>query len=263
MMRDIYQYNNEPEDASVQGPIEVNVQPQLIISGEEHPDEAVQMEIREEEIESEGTPVFEYSASPEIEPQPCCCEQPDEPACKSEESGAEPCDRFVPFCCIKEVPEGLKSVPVSAFRAVYDPSGLNCCVEECTASVITPCNCPHVTAPLYAVRIVGCIPVSVNVEGFVGKCGIDLVCGEEERRISLCCNDTVCVNNIVCYKGKREEAEEACKAIRNDIRFNPCKAVTIHNIRALDLNPVLGECGCKKSILVISGKFLLPGCMTK
>jgi hypothetical protein len=194
-----------------------------------------------------------------------------------------PCSRIVRFHCIRNIPRGLRLDRVRDFRVVYDPTDLRVCVEEADISVTPPPGCPDLTLTVFAVRVVGCIPVSISALAFKGRCGVNLVPRrEEDRKVALCCDTTVCVDNVICYRGTRAEAEAAAAAIQAQLKGRKKKhhhrplndndeAETQHRPDPCDAVPLLFAIGRifrvpvdgnddKPKILVFTGAFRLPSC---
>jgi hypothetical protein len=192
----------------------------------------------------------------------------------------EPCNRVVRFHCIRNIPEGLRLDRVKDFRVVYDPTDLRAFVEEADISVTPPPGCPDLTLTVFAVRVVGCIPVSISALAFEGRCGVNLFPRRrEEDKVALCCSTTVCVDNVICYRGTREQAEAAAAAIQARLRsrrkdnanVTEVDVVTQHKPDPCDAVPLLFAVGRifqvpvdgdndNPKILAFSGAFRLPSC---
>lgn len=195
----------------------------------------------------------------------------------------QPCSRIVRFNCVRNIPRGLRLDRVRDFRVVYDPTGLRVCVEEARISVTPPPGCPDLDLTVFAVRVVGCIPVAISALAFEGRCGVNLVPRrDEDDKVALCCDTIVCVDNVICYRGTREQAEAAAAAIQAQLRGRnkKCKArvsdaddeaETQHRPDPCDAVPLIfavgrifrvpvGEDGDNPKILAFSGAFRLPAC---
>jgi hypothetical protein len=198
----------------------------------------------------------------------------------------QPCNRIVRFNCIENIPRGLRLDRVRDFRVVYDPTDLKVCVEEAEISVTPPPGCPDLTLSVFAVRVIGCIPVSISVLAFEGRCGVNLVPRRDrDDRVALCCHTTVCVDNVICYRGTREQAEFAAAEIRRELssgkqcgvtvsetedeeaaaqfikgRRDPCNAVPLLFAIGRIFRVPVGQDNDDPKILAFSGAFRLPAC---
>ncbi len=174
----------------------------------------------------------------------------------------QPCSRLANFCCITDIPDGLAiRSSASDFRVVYDPRGLRCCVEETNITVTPPSGCVDLTIPVFAVRVVGCIPVSISLLAFESRCGVNLVPRpSQDNRVALCCSTTVCVDNVICYRGTRAQAEAACAAIRAAISTDPCTNVPLLSAFARAFTIPFGSCADRARVLAFTGTFQLPDC---
>jgi len=193
----------------------------------------------------------------------------------------EPCRRVVRFNCITNIPRGLRLDRVRDFRVVYDPTNLRVCVEETTISVTPPPGCPDLELTVFAVRVVGCIPVAISALAFESRCGVNLVPRrDEDNRVALCCNTIVCVDNVVCYRGTRAQAEAAAAAIQEQLRprkknsgnvegvnegetqkrRDPCDAVPLLFAVGRIFSVPVGDEEDRPKILAFSGAFRLPSC---
>jgi len=197
----------------------------------------------------------------------------------------QPCNRIVRFHCIENIPRGLRLDRVRDFRVAYDPTDLRVSVEEAEISVTPPPGCPDLTLSVFAVRVVGCIPVSISVLAFESRCGVNLVPRQtRDNSVALCCHTTVCVDNVICYRGTREQAELAAAEIRrelsssnscninvseaeNDVtaqgkkdRQDPCNAVPLLFAIGRIFEVPVGQDGENPRILAFSGAFRLPAC---
>lgn len=254
-MRDIGAIMREMDKINEQLAVELNLQ------GRTMPSSEVQLEKGAvESITDDGKRIFEYKKDSRANLQSYGCGAAPKTEPKQEQSSLDPCSNIIPFCCLKEFPEGLTVTFTRDFRAVYDPGNLRCVVEELTAPVMTPSSCDPVNARLYAVRIIGCMPVSFSIFAFTSRCGVDFVNPVTEPGVSLSCSDNLCVDNVLCYRSTRAQAEAACEAIREALDSNPCEAVSILNIRVQLLQVFFGECTFRKRILGFTGNFELPIC---
>lgn len=198
----------------------------------------------------------------------------------------QPCSRVVRFHCIENIPEGLRLDRVKDFRVAYDPTDLRVCVEEADISVTPPPGCPDLTLTVFAVRIIGCIPVSISVLAFESRCGVNLVPRRtRDNQVALCCHTTVCVDNVICYRGTREQAEAAAAEIQEQLRSrkrcdvnvseseideataqhkkgkkDPCDAVPLLFAIGRIFKVPVGSDNDHPKILAFSGAFRLPSC---
>lgn len=174
----------------------------------------------------------------------------------------QPCNRLANFCCIRSIPDGLTiRSSASDFRVVYDPRGLRCCVEETNIDVTPPSGCPSLSIPVFVVRIIGCIPVSISLLAFESRCGVNLIpTPTQDNRVALCCSTTICVNNVICYRGTRTEAEAACATIRASIASNPCTNIPLLSASAQIFTVPFGACADRPRVLAFTGTFRLPAC---
>ncbi|HHY42197.1 MAG TPA: hypothetical protein GX514_05050 [Thermoanaerobacterales bacterium] len=248
------------------------------------------------EVESEfSTEVEELQESHEIaeidEESRVVVKNADTPDCGCDEIQQnqvtpQPCNRIVRFNCIENIPRGLRLDRVRDFRVVYDPTDLRVCVEEAEISVTPPPGCPDLTLTVFAVRVIGCIPVSISVLAFEGRCGVNLVPRRDrDNRVALCCHTTVCVDNVICYRGTREQAELAAAEIRRQLsstkecnvnvsdtedeeaaaqfkkdRRDPCNAVPLLFAIGRIFKVPVGSDNDHPKILAFSGAFRLPSC---
>ena len=158
--------------------------------------------------------------------------------------------RIVNFCCSIELPQGLGLTQGTADPVmIFSTDCLNCIIDPCTVTS-TICNC-SVTNTVYRIRIVGNIPFLINKQVDTTECKSSPTSGYR-----VCCNKSVCVNNIVCTKCNRASAEAACAAIKELLAV--CSNTTV------TFNPIVTD-NCANgaaSFLKISGTFTLPACPT-
>lgn len=162
-------------------------------------------------------------------------------------SSQNPCDRLVPFCGSVRVPTGFRLFPILSPVVnlfTFDTSCLRCVIEPHTVTVPPiPNPCPGqppitcCTATLNRVRIVGDIKFFANV-GIITSCCFNGIA-------TLCCSDTVCVDNIIGYTCSCDTHFDMC-----DVRL---KNVCVSNVDT-------DRCGNKT--LTIRGTFELP-CIAK
>ena len=129
---------------------------------------------------------------------------------------------------------------------IFSPDCLNCIIDPCTVTS-TICSC-QVTNTVYRIRVVGNIPFLINKQITTNKCN------PASAGFRLCCNKSVCVNNIVCTKCNEADAQAACAAIKE--RLAVCANTTV------TFNPIIQD-NCVNgaaSFLKISGFFTLPTC---
>ncbi|NLC62750.1 MAG: hypothetical protein GX759_01520 [Thermoanaerobacterales bacterium] len=243
------------------------------------PDTESEFATEEEEL-SDVQEMGEYDESStsfkEVEIRECECDESD-----GNESTPPPCSRIARFNCIRPIPDGLKLDRVKDFRVAYDPTNLRVCVEETSISVAPPPGCPDLTLTVFAVRVVGCIPVSISALAFKSRCGVNLVHKRsDDKKVALCCDTTVCVDNIICYRGNRAQAEAAAAAIERQLkgkflkpqgeltmddseiqhRPDPCDAVSLLFVVGRIFRVPIDTVVDKPKILVFSGAFKLPNC---
>ncbi|WP_338626783.1 hypothetical protein QJR52_11070 [Clostridium baratii] len=181
----------------------------------------------------------------------------------------------VEFCCTIGLPNQHKKHHIldkdEKTKILFDLS----CLE---AIIVQKCisGCPK-----YEVKIVGCIPFTVNVpirkkddqciEKVDTKChhwnGMEEGCEEatetlegikEEEtlkyphkdHIFLCCSNSVCVNKTICVKCTRDEAAVARFILEE--KLENCKCVKVKDVKV---------CEDKDDCLItVKGKFELPNC---
>lgn len=186
------------------------------------------------------------------------------------DSGCDSVDRYVSFSCCISIPD--KFDVFDKAKITYDTSCLQCIVEPCCEEVTIGNGGggrSHRTTkvPRFAVKIVGCIPFIINVPVETNdKCtkqsysyGYDDTAVKSDSNAditeqsdrhynitsSICCHDSVCVDNIICVKCQEKDAIIAC----NNIHLN-CYKVEVKDFQAQKYND------CVK----VSGKFKLPTC---
>lgn len=199
----------------------------------------------------------DLNKSEKIESKGCRCGDP-----QQNQETPQACSRLANFCCIRDIPDGLTiSSRITDFRVVYDPRGLRCCVEETNMDVTPPTGCSDLEIPVFAVRVVGCIPVNISLLAFESRCGVNLVPSpSQDNRVALCCKTTVCVDNVICYRGTRAQAEAACASIRSSIASNPCTNVPLVSAAAQAFTVPFGACFDRPRVLAFTGTFRLPAC---
>lgn len=186
-----------------------------------------------------------------------------------------PMRKKVDFCCTIGLPSQHKKCHIldkdEKTKILFD---LNCL--EC---IVVP-TCNGMGMPRYEVKVVGCIPFTINVpikkkenqciEKVETKChkwsGMEEDCEEAkeaskdikeedakypyEDHIFLCCSNSVCVNETICYKGTNDEAVIACWILQQ--KLQNCKCVKVKDVKV---------CEDKDDCLItIKGKFELPNC---
>lgn len=143
----------------------------------------------------------------------------------------------VPFVCNVSIPDAFNfpSGTVTP-RILYDLNCLNCFVEECICDQILT---------RYAVRVVGSIPFIINVPILRGtnQCLSD---GD----VFACCNDSVCVDNTICFACSELSGRVSCELIKRSL--TNCAVVRVTNlVFTRTTNPHLAT---------VSGIFNLPLC---
>lgn len=157
--------------------------------------------------------------------------------------------RIVNFCCLMEIPSnlGITAELSSAPTALFNTDCLTCVIDPCTITS-TICSC-QITNTVYRIRIVGNIPFLINKPIDSNKCK------PANAKLNLCCNKSVCVNNIVCTKCNEADAEAACADIKRKLAICSNTTVTF-NTTTQD------SCAnSAASFLKISGYFTLPSCL--
>lgn len=130
-----------------------------------------------------------------------------------------PCSREVLSCCNRNLPIVFDPFSERERRIIFDVTKLRCFAEECQFTVTTPQGCPSpIKLKAFRVRVVGCIPYLVSSFPVIGQCGGDLFAPQgntasTDRMASACCGGCASVDNVLCYKASREEAEAACPAL--------------------------------------------------
>ncbi len=237
------------------------------------------------ETESEfSTEIEELDDGREITEIDETAQRSDEVDCEYESGKKpQPCSRIVRFHCVRGIPKGLELGSVDDFRVVYDPTALRVCVEEADISVTPPPGCPDLTLTVFAIRVTGCIPVNSSVLAFESRCGANLVPRQTRAdKVALCCHTIACVDNVICYRGTRQQAEIAAAKIQRQLRAKRCRdsmasevnvdeASVKHKKDPCNVVPLLfatcrmfrvptGPQGGKSKVLVFSGAFKLPSC---
>lgn len=130
-----------------------------------------------------------------------------------------PCNREVLSCCNRNLPIVFNPFSERERRIIFDVTKLRCFVEECQFTVTTPQGCPSpIKLKAFRVRIAGCIPYLISSFPVIGQCGGDLLAAQgsaasTDRMASACCSGCASVDNVLCYRATREEAEAACPAL--------------------------------------------------
>ena len=151
----------------------------------------------------------------------------------------------------------------------------------CLDCIVVP-TCEGIAGtPRYEVKVVGCIPFTVNVpvkkqrnqcveKQYTRNCLIGMeeenACEEieetsndvrseysrcsHEDHVVLCCSNSVCVNETVCYKCNREQAAIACFIVKQKLKN--CRCVRVRNLRVCQDN--------NDSLIIVKGRFELPNC---
>lgn len=151
---------------------------------------------------------------------------------------------IVPFTCQLFAPNGFRfpSGTINNPPIIYDVNCLHCFVE--------PCNCTQGpgSTQRFAVRLVGCISFVINAPLVPqsGQCRPD-------GTPFLCCNDSVCVDNTICFGCGRIAALIECGLIESTLAANPCN-VRLSNF-SISVNPNHTD------VASISGNFILPSCV--
>lgn len=150
--------------------------------------------------------------------------------------------RNVPFTCKICAPNGFRFPNgfITSAPIAFDVSCLHCFIE--------PCNCPSAaTGRSFAVRIVGCIKFIINAPTTPqsGQC-------RPNGTVFLCCSDSVCVDNTICFGCNRVAALIECGLIEATITANPC------NVGLRDFRITFSEDHTEANIV---GTFILPGCV--
>ena len=146
----------------------------------------------------------------------------------------------------------------------------------CLDCIVVP-TCEGIAGtPRYEVKIVGCIPFTVNVpvkkqrnqcveKEYTRHClmgmeeNIEEFSNDErneysrcsrEDHVVLCCSNSVCVNETVCYRCNREQAAIACFIVKQKLKN--CRCVKVRNLRVRQDN--------ENSLIIVTGRFELPNC---
>ncbi|GAA0084423.1 hypothetical protein UT300007_08620 [Clostridium sp. CTA-7] len=193
-------------------------------------EEIVDGEIVDVEMSGDSAPCT--TTDTPTNPPPCTTDN--SPAC------ANPQSRNVPFCCSTDLATNFhfnQNNPNA--RILYDLSCLNCFVDECC------CN----GTPRFDIKIAGTIPFIANA---------DVVTGQPQQcvqppnsTIRICCEGSVCVNNVVCNKCTEREAIIACELIKTKLANCACVPATVTATRGA---------GASACVLVFTGSFTLPNC---
>ncbi|MCK8826737.1 hypothetical protein MWH25_03130 [Natroniella acetigena] len=177
-----------------------------------------------------------------------------------------PIDDTVEFCCFIEVPANFDIVEINDGRnyefAFNVEDKLTCCLEKDTVECTVKVNCKTITlgVDVFIVKIVGCIEyiisISDAVEGDKGGRIINPTVPAErqaDEEVSICCTDTVCVNNIVGAVVRDDECnDDPCAG------FNPLDVEG--KIDVTETEVIEGpETECPNVKLIkIKGEFQLP-----
>ncbi|MCK8826738.1 hypothetical protein MWH25_03135 [Natroniella acetigena] len=179
-----------------------------------------------------------------------------------------PIDDTVEFCCFIEVPANFDIVEVNDGRnyefAFNVEDKLTCCLEKDTVGCTVKVNDKSITldVDVFIVKIVGCIEyiisISDAVEGDKGGRIINPTVPAErqaDEQVSICCTDTVCVNNIVGAVVDDDECkDDPCAG------FDPLDVEG--KIDVTETEVIEGpETECPNVKLIkIKGEFQLPAC---
>lgn len=153
--------------------------------------------------------------------------------------------RTVNFTCNLAAPDGFLFVNALVFntntRLIYDLNCLHCFVEPCI------CTTTAGNPTRYAVRVVGSIPFIFNqrVNPQANECRFN------NGDVFVCCSDSVCVDNTICFACSEVGALVACELIRRSL--TSCSGVIL---TALTLTP----CTDNPALATIRGTFTLPAC---
>lgn len=177
-----------------------------------------------------------------------------------------PCNKTVGACCFTTIPAsfGTLAQPLrEPLRLVYDVSCLSCVVNECTVAVTNPAGCPGPSQlDVFQVRIVGCIPFMASVDLQTQACGgqssAGVVAPTGDKKVSICCQGSVCVDNPICIKGTKCEAQAVCDELNVRFRNKDCSVITNRNVRA----QIANQCSLNSAIKVVElrAEFILPEC---
>lgn len=195
-------------------------------------EEIVDGEIVDENLEVSDNPPIPPCGAAGDPPPPCAADNT--PAC------ADPQSRNVPFCCSTDLATNFHFNPNAANpRILYDLSCLNCFVDECC------CN----GAPRFDIKIAGTIPFIANADVVTGQ---PQQCTQPPNStIRICCEGSVCVNNVVCNRCTEREAIIACELIKTKLANCACVPATVSAARGG---------GTSACVLVFTGTFTLPNC---
>ncbi|KGX90178.1 hypothetical protein [Pontibacillus marinus] len=151
------------------------------------------------------------------------------------------CNNRVPFCCQIIVPAHLDIVCTPP-EITFDPNCLTTIIGTCEESidVTDPCNSEQqieCNAELTTISAVGSIPYLVAIE----------VQNSCEQITYLCCQDTVCVNQVMNIKCPEED--QLCF-------INECEISIDADKEIMDSELCVDE-----QIVTIQGEFILPPCI--
>ncbi|SMB81833.1 CryBP1 protein [Desulfonispora thiosulfatigenes DSM 11270] len=147
------------------------------------------------------------------------------------EVACDPCERRVGTCCFTTIPAPFTgNLVADSERLVYDVSCLSCVVRECTVDIDDALGCPPLgDLDVYQVRIVGCIPYIASKLLQTSACGgqatADGTVPDGDKRVAISCQGSVCVDNPICIRLTREEAQAVCDALNTSLASGDCTVV--------------------------------------
>lgn len=151
------------------------------------------------------------------------------------------CSNRVEFCCEMIVPAHLEVVCTPP-EVTFDPNCISCVEGSClqSATITDPCNnerqIPCMTE-LKTLSAVGAIPFIAAVE-------VKNACNTITY---LCCQETVCVNQVLCTK---------CPEDTGTCFINGCE-ITVEVEKIVKDSEICVD----EQIITIKGAFILPPCV--
>lgn len=173
----------------------------------------------------------------------------------------------VPFCCKVSVPIGFnvrralgEQGGPAGTRSLAVVSCLHCFVDHnpCQVTVTRPGSTP-ITANLFPIKVIGCIQFIASLSNVQGECGINDTKNiplqplrNDKNTAAICCQGSVCVNQIVGFKGTTPDAAQRTP-----------KPIPCNKLQA-SLTVRLEDCDCKADnldkvqVVTFRGEFKLP-----
>lgn len=135
------------------------------------------------------------------------------------------CDRFVYLCKTVVVPDfhvdsrnSVKEDKLNYYhdrtKLIYNKSCLHAIVVAEKIRICKGCkNSDNDKITIYKIKIVGSIPFAFSAENAIEKGKFD--CGKD---VDICAHGTVCVDNVICCKAHRKDADLIASSINRRLK---------------------------------------------